>query len=96
MEAPYALLSSAISMVGGHGAALAYGNSFAKIGYESAPLVGAAAATFGLITAVLIGGPLGRRLIEANHLRPDTTENFDLSIHEINNDKKKHYPILIS
>lgn len=89
LEAPYALLSSAISMVGGHGAALAYGNSFAKIGYESAPLVGAAAATFGLITAVLIGGPLGRRLIEANHLRPDTTENFDLSIHEINNDKKE-------
>lgn len=84
LEAPYALLSSAISMVGGHGAALAYGNSFAKIGYESAPLVGAAAATFGLITAVLIGGPLGRRLIEANHLKPDTTENFDLSIHEIN------------
>ncbi|MBR8734939.1 Sodium/glutamate symporter [Fusobacterium necrophorum] len=89
LEAPYALLSSAISMVGGHGAALAYGNSFAKIGYESAPLVGAAAATFGLITAVLIGGPLGRRLIEANHLKPDTTENFDLSIHEINNDKKE-------
>ena len=68
---------------------MAYGNSFAKIGYESAPLVGAAAATFGLITAVLIGGPLGRRLIEANHLKPDTTENFDLSIHEINNDKKE-------
>ncbi|CAL7917832.1 sodium/glutamate symporter [Fusobacterium necrophorum subsp. funduliforme] len=89
LEAPYALLSSAISMVGGHGAALTYGNSFAKIGYESAPLVGAAAATFGLITAVLIGGPLGRRLIEANHLKPDTTENFDLSIHEINNDKKE-------
>lgn len=89
LEAPYALLSSAISMVGGHVAALAYGNSFAKIGYESAPLVGAAAATFGLITAVLIGGPLGRRLIEANHLKPDTTENFDLSIHEINNDKKE-------
>ena len=32
------------------------------MGYENAPLVGAAAATFGLITAVLIGGPLGRRL----------------------------------
>ena len=79
LEAPYALLSSAISMIGGHGAALAYGNSFAKIGYESAPLVGAAAATFGLITAVLIGGPLGRRLIETNNLRPDSTENFDFS-----------------
>ena len=87
LEAPYALLSSAISMIGGHGAALAYGGTFAKMGYESAPLVGAAAATFGLITAVLIGGPLGRRLIEKNNLRPDNTENFDQSVTEINTDK---------
>jgi len=87
LEAPYALLSSAISMIGGHGAALAYGGTFAKMGYESAPLVGAAAATFGLITAVLIGGPLGRRLIEKNNLRPDNSENFDQSVTEINTDK---------
>ena len=78
LEAPYALLSSAISMIGGHGAALAY---------ENAPLVGAAAATFGLITAVLIGGPLGRRLIERHNLKPDDTENFDQSVKEINVDK---------
>ena len=87
LEAPYALLSSAISMIGGHGAALAYGGTFAKMGYESAPLAGAAAATFGLITAVLIGGPLGRRLIEKNNLRPDNNENFDQSVTEINTDK---------
>ena len=87
LETPYALLSSAISMIGGHGAALAYGDTFAKIGYESAPLVGAAAATFGLISAVLIGGPLGRRLIEKNNLKPDNTENFDQSVTEINADK---------
>lgn len=54
IEAPYALLSSAISMVGGHGAALSYGNTFKNMGYEQAPPVGAAAATFGLITAVLL------------------------------------------
>jgi len=87
LEAPYALLSSAISMIGGHGAALAYGDTFAKMGYKSAPLVGAAAATFGLISAVLIGGPLGRRLIEKNNLKPDNTENFDQSVTEINADK---------
>lgn len=86
LEAPYALLSSAISMIGGHGAALAYGTSFSKIGYETAPLVGAAAATFGLITAVLIGGPLGRKLIEKHNLKPDNTETLlDSSINDINN-----------
>lgn len=37
LEPAYALLSSAISMVGGHGAALAYGNTFKEMGYEIAP-----------------------------------------------------------
>lgn len=84
LESAYALLASAISMVGGHGAALSYGNTFAELGYESAPLVGAAAATFGLISAVLVGGPLGRRLIEKNNLKPDEDETFDTSVTDIN------------
>lgn len=86
LEAPYALLASSISMIGGHGAALSYGQTFADMGYDIAPLVGAAAATFGLISAVLVGGPLGRRLIEKNHLKPDESEEFDTSITDINAD----------
>ncbi len=74
LPAPYALLSSAISMIGGHGAAASYGAQFAEMGYDQAMLVGAAAATFGLITAVMIGGPLGRRLIVAHHLTPDVAD----------------------
>lgn len=84
LKAPYALLSSSISMIGGHGAALAYGDSFKAMGYDIAPLVGAAAATFGLISGVIIGGPLGRRLIEKNNLKPDSSENFDTSVENIN------------
>lgn len=84
LEAPYALLSSAISMIGGHGAALSYGNTFAEMGYEVAPLVGAAAATFGLISAVLIGGPLGRRLIVKYDLKPEEEESIDTSVTDVN------------
>ena len=41
-------------------------------------LVGAAAATFGLISAVLIGGPVGRRLIVKYDLKPEeNNENYD-------------------
>ena len=76
LEAPYALLSSAISMIGGHGAALAYGTTFEEMGYQAAKLAGAAAATFGLISAVLIGGPLGRRLVVKYNLKPDEKANF--------------------
>lgn len=84
LEAPYALLSSAISMIGGHSAALSYGNTFAEMGYEVAPLVGAAAATFGLISAVLIGGPVGRRLIIKNNLTPDNDDTFDADVASVN------------
>lgn len=84
LEAPYALLSSAISMVGGHGAAAAYGSTFADMGYTAAPLVGAAAATFGLISAVMVGGPVGRRLIVKYNLKPDASENFESDINTVN------------
>lgn len=84
LEAPYALLSSAISMIGGHGAALSYGNDFVDMGYAQGALVGAAAATFGLISAVLIGGPLGRRLIVKYDLHPDENDNFESDIDKIN------------
>ena len=43
LPAPYALLSSAISMIGGHGAAASYGAQFTEMGYDQAMLVGAAA-----------------------------------------------------
>lgn len=84
LEAPYALLSSAISMIGGHGAALSYGTTFADMGYSNAPLVGAAAATFGLISAVLVGGPLGRRLIVKYNLKPDEQVSMDSSVEKVN------------
>ena len=90
LEAPYALLSSAISMIGGHGAAASYGNTFVQMGYEQGTLVGAAAATFGLISAVLIGGPLGRRLIVSYDLKPSADNSFTGSdVMDVNSASKK-------
>ena len=84
LEYPYALLAGAISMIGGHGAAASYGQTFVDMGYSAGIEVGAAAATFGLIFGVLVGGPTARLLIEKNNLRPDPTENLDTSVEEIN------------
>ena len=81
---PYALLAGAISMIGGHGAAGSYGSTFVEMGYPAGITVGAAAATFGLIFGVLVGGPVARLLIEKNHLTPDETETFDTSVEEVN------------
>ena len=84
IEAPYALLASAISMIGGHGAAAAYGKTFVSMGYPAGLEVGMAAATFGLISAVLVGGPVARMLIEKYDLKPDTSENFDTDVENVN------------
>ena len=78
VPAPYALLCGAISMIGGHGAAGAYGGTFETMGYSAGTTVGAAAATFGLISGVLVGGPLGRRLIVKYDLKPEEHQaNYD-------------------
>ena len=84
LEYPYALLAGAISMIGGHGAAGSYGSTFTEMGYPAGITVGAAAATFGLIFGVLVGGPVARMLIEKNHLTPDNSETLDTSVEEIN------------
>lgn len=85
MPEAYGLLAGAISMVGGHGAGLSYGNTFAGMGYELGPLVGAACATFGLISSVIVGGPTASRLIRKYDLKPTEEEvKIDDSIEKIN------------
>ena len=84
LEPAYGLLSSAITMIGGHGAGAAYGLTFEGMGYPAGQLVGAAAATFGLISSVMVGGPVARRLIEKYDLKPDPSQDLDTSITEIN------------
>lgn len=87
LEAPYALLASAISMCGGHGSAGSYGPTFVDMGYSAGVEVGAAASTFGLITAVMLGGPLAHRLIVKYDLHPDENDNFESDIDKINSSK---------
>ncbi|WP_286184264.1 sodium/glutamate symporter [Clostridium sp. CCUG 7971] len=58
------LMCGTISMEGGHGSAAAYGASIESLGVENACSVGIAAATFGLILAGVLGGPVAKYLIE--------------------------------
>ncbi|HBB28512.1 MAG TPA: sodium/glutamate symporter [Clostridiales bacterium] len=74
MHAAYGIISGPIALVGGHGGAAAYGQTLEGMGYPGASLVGLAAATFGLVAASLIGGPLGRRLIVKYNLKPSNDD----------------------
>ncbi|QQR90095.1 MAG: sodium/glutamate symporter [Myxococcales bacterium] len=57
------LICGSLALTGGHGTALGFADTLVKSGYESAHVVGVAAATFGLVAGGLIGGPVASGLI---------------------------------
>ena len=64
------LCTGSIPMTGGHGTAGAFGPVLEDFGTVGATSLCSAAATFGLIAGSLMGGPLGRSLIERKNLLP--------------------------
>ena len=81
------MCTGSIPMVGGHGTAGAFGPVLEDLTIKGATTICTAAATFGLIFGSLIGGPLGKRLIEKHNLL-DTVANEDDSL--LVEDEKKH------
>lgn len=81
------MCTGSIPMVGGHGTAGAFGPVLEDLNIKGATTICTAAATFGLIFGSLIGGPLGKRLIEKHNLL-DTVANDDDSL--LVEDEKKH------
>lgn len=75
-----ALMCGTISMEGGHGFAAAYGKTIEGLGIEGACSVGIAAATFGLIFAGLLGGPVAKYLIHKHNLKSNRTTYHDYNI----------------
>lgn len=81
------MCTGSIPMVGGHGTAGAFGPVLEDLNIKGATTICTAAATFGLIFGSLIGGPLGKRLIEKHSLL-NTEANEDDSL--LVEDEKKH------
>ena len=77
------LCTGSIPMVGGHGTAGAFGPVLEDFGIEGASTLCTAAATFGLIAGSMMGGPIGKRLIEKkNLLSTAVTEDDSLLVEE--------------
>lgn len=81
------MCTGSIPMVCGHGTAGAFGPVLEDLNIKGATTICTAAATFGLIFGSLIGGPLGKRLIEKHSLL-NTAANEDDSL--LVEDEKKH------
>lgn len=64
------LLCGSITMTGGHGTGAAFGPLFEKsYGVVGATTTAMASATFGLVMGSIIGGPVGKRLIDKKNLK---------------------------
>lgn len=81
------MCTGSIPMVGGHGTAGAFGPVLEDFNIKGATTICTAAATFGLITGSLVGGPIGKRLIEKRNLMCNVPAEDDSLLVE---DEEKH------
>ena len=84
------VLFGSAALIGGHGTAIAWAPDVAAAtGLQSAPELGVAVATLGLVLAALIGGPVAKYLIDSRNLtpaRPDEELSVGLG-HDEDDDK---------
>ena len=75
LAAPVGLLGGSVSLIGGHGTAIAWAPRIAAdYGIGNAMEVGIACATFGLILASIMGGPIAKLLINRYKLQSPVEE----------------------
>ena len=80
---PIGMLGGTVSLIGGHGTAIAWAPRIAEdYGIANAMEVGVACATFGLILASLMGGPIAKFLIARHNLKPEKIEPSDVGLSE--------------
>ncbi|MDF2547196.1 MAG: sodium/glutamate symporter [Anaerosolibacter sp.] len=73
------LATGSVPMTGGHGTSGAFAPLFENAGATGATTVAMAAATFGLIMGSMIGGPIGKRLIEKNNLEQKKLQSMGMN-----------------
>lgn len=86
------LLGGTVSLIGGHGTTIAWAPTFAEqYGITNAMEIGIATATFGLILASLMGGPIASFLIKKDNLKANQNEKQSVGIAYENENLKIDY-----
>lgn len=81
LEPAVGLLGGTVSLIGGHGTAIAWAPRFAEnYGITNAMEIGVACATFGLVLASLIGGPVAKFLVTRHQLVAGSDDSLDVGI----------------
>jgi len=75
------MLGGTVSLIGGHGTAIAWAPRIAEdYNIANAMEIGIACATFGLILASVMGGPIAKFLISRYDLKPEKREEMDVGV----------------
>jgi len=87
------MLGGTVSLIGGHGTTIAWSPKIADShGIGNAMEIGLACATFGLILASLMGGPIAKFLINKHKLTCNTDEKLDVGVpHDAPREKNINY-----
>jgi ESS family glutamate:Na+ symporter len=89
LPSPVGMLGGTVSLIGGHGTAIAWSPRIAEdYGISNAMEIGIASATFGLILASLMGGPIAKLLINRYQLKPAKVEPLDVGVSAEDKGKK--------
>lgn len=72
------IATASIPMTGGHGTSAAFAPDLVKLGLETATTITLSAATFGLVAGALIGGPVGKFLIEKKSKTKSASEGENI------------------
>jgi len=75
------VIGGTVSLIGGHGTSIAWAPRFVEeYGVANAMEIGVACATFGLILASSMGGPIAKFLISRYKLQPEKVEPLDVGV----------------
>ena len=87
LDARLGLAMGSIPLVGGHGTAGSFGPFLEEMGVANASTVGVAAATYGLISGCMIGGPIAASKIKKYNLKSHGYANKEDAIDSVEVDK---------
>jgi len=83
LPTPVGMLGGTVSLIGGHGTAIAWAPRISEeYGIANAMEIGIACATFRLILASIMGGPIAKLLITRHNLKPTKEEAQDVGLSE--------------
>ena len=92
LEPAVGLLGGTVSLIGGHGTSIAWAPIFSeRYGINGAMEIGIACATFGLVLASLMGGPIAKFLINRHDLKSDEEETLDVGVKQEDRGIDIHY-----